>query len=426
MVSTADFLASVTAYEGIMPEVKRHYEWLSTPGRDGWMAHWSGGKRKMIEQSIVKDVPKPSAVKILVKGEGAPEKQSRARGIQGPINMASQAVHGPSVWYAQKAFCKVLNRKDMGFGIDVTIASGMNSKDIGEWMDYVSSRGALSFYECDGKSWDSTINAKHLAFKIHLFSILDPIMAAEIAKGVKVKGFGKFKEGVLRYTLENTVKSGHNDTSLGNGIIRSALSFEIFRILRVRCSILVTGDDLVVACYDDFSCAEAERLELSLGIVPVARKIESASNVSFASGIFIINRGSWQFLPKPGRLLSRLWWADRAPSKKQTSAYCRGVSLGLLPSCGGLPIIGTWLKKFLGSGMALESKKGYLFKGNYIDWDERVLDTFSARYLLPKASIADCETYLNSLPAEPLILIHPVLTRIVEVDTAELHDRWVH
>lgn len=424
--TTDDFPRAVKAYGEVCPEVRRFYELLSVSGRQGWMDHWSGVKRNLIEKSTAFDEPKPSHVKLAVKGEGGPAPPSRPRGIQGPMNMATQAVHGPSVWYAQKAFCRVFNRKDLGGGIDVTIASGMNAKDLGRWMDYVHIKGPKSFYECDGKSWDSTINHKHLAFKIAVLAQVDPVMALEVAKGVKVKGFGKYKEGVLRYVLDGTVKSGHNDTSLGNGIIRSALSFEIFSILRVSCSILVTGDDLLVACYDEFSCSDAERLELSLGITPVARKILDARNVSFASGVFFLNRGAWEFLPKPGRLLSKLWWADKHQSQRQLPAYRRGVALGLLPSCGGMPIVGTWLRKFCGEGVVTQTKKCYIFHDCHVDWDTDIVQVFADRYLVTPQAIIECEEYLMKLPAEPLIIIHPVLERIVEVDLAELHDRWTH
>jgi len=45
------------------------------------------------------------------------------------------------------------------------------------------------------------------------------------------------------------------------------------------------------------------------------------------------------------------------------------------------------------------------------------------RYGLTAADIANCEVWLASLPREPLLLKHPVLTRLMEVDLADIHVR---
>jgi hypothetical protein len=52
-----------------------------------------------------------------------------------------------------------------------------------------------------------------------------------------------------------------------------------------------------------------------------------------------------------------------------------------------------------------------------------LLRSFCVRYDLTYSQIEKCEAWLKTLPAKPLILSHPVLDRIVEVDMVGVEER---
>jgi hypothetical protein len=185
---------------------------------------------------------------------------------------------------------------------------------------------------------------------------------------------------------------------------------------------IITGDDLLVAVYSDFRAEDVAALESEYGINPEARRFTSPLHVSFTSGIFVRDRSHFGFVPSIGRLLARLWWTVKDPGAK-ILPYRRGVARGLLPIAHTLPILRVWLSKFDGRGVALPSDKGYQFRGAHEDFDDSIWDGLATRYELSRAELEACEKWLEALPADNLFLVHPVLTRIMEVDLADMLER---
>ncbi len=420
---TGSFDVALEAFLRVMPQVRSEFVLNLVGGFDSWLARWSQAKQAEIIKSILTDPIAPNKVKSMVKIECYHDIPKRARLIQYYHNKATQAMYGLEFVAAQKAFTTVFRDLYLDGGIDVTIASGMNAAALSEWMNTRVLLGAVKFRERDGKNWDSTMRPEHSAFKRRLFSELDHDFTEFVEACEDVKGFGLFREGVFRYKVNGTVKSGHNDTSLRNGIINAAIAYIAFRKLGVRASILVAGDDLLVAVYSDYDDGEADRIERELGIVPVARKFSSPADVSFISGVWYKNGESWQFTPKIGRLVKRLWWTTHAPGKKSREAYIRGVARGLLPSCGGIPIIRQFLLKFDSGGRALMTDRYWEYRVNPVKWDPGITEHLADRYGLSQRAIVECDEYLSHLPPTPLIISHPVLDRIMEVDLADPADR---
>jgi len=392
-------------------------------GRQAWLLKWPASKRDLFLRSMVFDPSVPYKVKIMVKYEYDHSVPRRARAIQMYFNLITQAMFGPHFYALQKATCELFNRLELSPGIDVTIASGMNASHLSLWMDNVVARGALWFYERDGKDWDSTMSVMHARLRIMLYGLVDARLSDFTMRCVKVKGFGRFREGILRYSVFTTVKSGQNDTSLGNGIVNLAIIVESMMLLGLRGSVIVSGDDLLVAMYQDYDVGALKAIEESLGIKPVARKFTSPFDVSFVSGVWFLNGNKYQFIPKPGRLVARLWWSVNPPSSRKLEAYRRGVVRGLLPVCGGIPIIRKWLSKFDSEGEALPNDRYWVLKHCAVDWDPLVLYHFCARYGVTVSQVEECESMLDALPTEPLFIRHPVLDAMMRVDLADPVDR---
>jgi hypothetical protein len=391
---------------------------------DVWLAKWPLGKQKSILWSINHELSQPDKVKAMLKWEIYSKCPTKARLIQFYKSLHTQAIFAPAFTAAQKAITLAFNRRDVGGGVDITIASGMTANDIGDWMNWTVIRGAVLYYERDGKNWDSTMGEMAARFKRAIYTYFDQLLGAFVATCERVRGYVAYPTGIFRYKVDYTVRSGHNDTTLGNNLVNAAITLAACRRVGVRTSILVAGDDLLVAMYDSATCEDMVAAERLYGIRPEARMFSSPAQVSFISGIFLMSRGEWRFTPTPGRLLRRLWWSVAPPSDRNLDAHRRGVVLGLLPVCHDIPIVRVWLRKFEGEGRHLASTKGYVFKGSKYDNDD-FMDQFCRRYDISPVDVAECEQYLECLPPSPLLIVHPVLERIVAVDEAEIDERGI-
>lgn len=385
---------------------------------DTWLATRPAGKRKAILHSRAHDDVLPNKIKAFVKSEVATSAK-KARLIQAYINDATMSFMGPQFYSLQKVACAEFNRREVSPGIDVTFSSGMNATGISAWMKAVVADGATAFYERDGANWDSTMGPWAAHFRHELYDLIDSELRKFAEAGDCIKGFGAFKAGLVRYLMEYGVKSGHYDTTLGNSIINAAIAHAVMLRLGLKGSIIVAGDDLVIAMRSDFDLDEFMRCERQYGIEPEAGKFFSPAHVTYCSGIFVGE--DCLYVPTPGRLFQRLWWAVRPPAALE--AYKRGVAKGLLPACHDLPVLRIFLSKFDTDGIVGRSDKGYQFIG--VDQDLGGVDylSFSRRYGISEHDLRECEAWLEQLPNTPLLLVHPVLDRIVEVDTVDITQR---
>jgi len=388
-----------------------------------WLLKWPFGKQQSIVASVRDDLERPEKVKAMVKREVNHKAPSKARLIQFYWNLATQALFGPQFYTMQKTLGHVFRRRHMPGEIDITFASGMTAVEIGEWMGEVLREGAVSFYERDGKNWDSSMQAQHAEFRQAVYRSVDPELANFAKSCDKVKGFAVFPGGVLRYTMNYTVKSGHNDTTLGNSLINAAITYAAMKRLGIPGSILVAGDDLLVAARRPVPLKEMVAAEAEYGITPEARVFDDYERVTFISGMWTSDGDIIGFVPLPGRLFARLWWTVKPPALRKQKAYLRGVARGLLPAAGELPVVGEMLRSFDSYGEEIRSDKGRQFHGSKFSFGEGVYAAFSRRYGVTVDELLDCEAFLRALPAHPLVLKHPVLDRFMSVDMADIAER---
>jgi hypothetical protein len=310
-------------------------------------------------------------------------------------------------------------------GSDITFASGMKASEIGAWMRDVLIDGAVRFYERDGKNWDASMQEQHASFRTSVYSWYDREAADFAARCNCVKGLGVYPHGFLRYNMQYTVKSGHNDTTLGNSLVNSAIAYAAFKRLGVRVSILVNGDDLLVAAYKDYDHDAVVDLEAKFGITPEARSFTDPGHVSFVSGMFLVDGVSVGFVPLPGRLFSRLWWTVNPPGRRKRETYLRSVAKSLLPTCVDIPLVRVLLSKFDSVGDTMTTDKGYNYRGCEQRFTNRVWQALSDRYGIAVAELQALESWLMGLPAVPLYLRHDTLDKIIELDLADIGDRGV-
>jgi hypothetical protein len=411
-----DFAGALRGYDAdYLVHPMREYE--------TWLLKWPEGRRRSFRDSRLWHDVLPQKVKAMVKREINHTRPSKARLIQYYCNDATQSEFGPEFYALQKVMCRVFSRCALAGGVDVTFASGMTANELSGWMASVVADGAVCFYERDGKNWDSSMQEMHAEFRIGLYEVFDSTLADFARACRNVTGFAAFPGGVLRYRTRDTVKSGHNDTTLGNSIVNAAIAYASLRVLGKRASILVAGDDLLVAAYDQIECEKMVAVERDFGITPEARVFADPEQVTFISGMWLHDGEQFCFLPLIGRLFARLWWTTRPPPARKLAAYLRGVSRGLAPTCQMLPLVRTLLSKFDTEGEASRSDKGYTFRGSWYVIHDGIYDALFRRYGVSRADVERCERWLRELSAQPMLIVHDVLTRISEVDLADIADR---
>jgi len=409
--------------------VKAYGEW-----EEGWFKKWPESKRKLITKSVEIDSVRPSEVKCMVKKECGSKPPTKARCIQFYVNLKTQSIMAPKVYSLQKAFGKVLRK--CGKGITVTFASGMNNAEIAEWMDFVFSDLAdVRFYERDGKNWDASMGEEHQNLKEFCYAAVSgdsPLIAfLRACACVKGRHFSRHGSKVF-YRVKFTTKSGHNDTTLGNSLVNAAIAYCVCLEMGLKAHIIVAGDDLIVAIQGDFDEKEFARRESEYGINPEYRKFSDYLDVTFISGMFLRTDEGFAFLPQAGRLLANLCWTIKPPSERKRLGYLRGVALGLWPTCGGLPVMGAWLRAIINQSDGMKVWYDNVFTRDYYEYTGNISygytgkSEFMRRYGLVPADVVEVESLLEKYATTPCLLGHPVLQSMTERDLADITERITH
>lgn len=402
-----------------------YYEHLSAHEEE-WQQRWSASKWEAIQTSVANDDVAPWKVKCMVKRETGHKKPSKARCIQFYPNLATQELYARETASLQKAWTTLFYRHQVdpdNPGMRVTFSSGMNAAKLGDWAtEALKDYEDPYFYERDGKNWDATMAKPHSELKFRVYRMAGHGYTKYAQDSAKVSGFGKFKEQILRYSLDYTTKSGHNDTTLGNNIVNCAITCSTFR--GRKCDILIAGDDLLVIVEGEVDKDLIVAAEASFGIVPEARVFRSIEDSSYISGLFAITPEGVKFLARPGRMLSCLFWSVKPPSMNPVKLrmFQRGIAKGVLPTMACVPIVGEWLKMIGDDGpmIADRSRRVYTY-GAEIVADFR--PWFDRRYGLSQHDIDEAiAILLENGPRCNFVNCHAIQV-IKEVDFADLDDR---
>lgn len=423
--ATPDFTATLAYLSSVAAEIEFAYTEHLSFWADAWIRKWPAKKQAMIRASVDLDEVRPDRVVTMVKREVYHKAPTKARMIQYYPTLADQARFGPEFYSLQKTYTAWFQRRLVSDGIRVTFASGLNSNALSAWMsEVISDYANPMFYERDGKNWDSTMQEAHLGVRLAAYSCAGDEFRAFVKAGFHVTG--RAARGALKYRLRGTVKSGHNDTTLGNSLVNAFIAYESMRELHLRGDILVAGDDLLVVIDGDYDFDKLVAAERRFGIVPEARKFESPGDVSFISGVWLECDSGYLFAPKPGRLLARLFWTTQPPPPGKEQQYLNGIVAGLSPTCSEVPIVRAFLAAHYREGCEAMIRP---------DWKYRVclervgpipkglLAPFCRRYGLTLDDVEAVESFIFEHRGKIGLLSHPVLDRVVAVDLADLDAR---
>lgn len=423
----ADFSDAYVYLDNVYSKIRLAYAHAMTTWLTGWLVKWPLAKQLAIVASQIWDAVTPARLHVMVKRESGHAMPTKARLIQYYPNLATQAAFGPEFFSLQKAYTAHFQRAEVFPGITLTFGSSLNADGLGEWMRAsLDARPNAHFYERDGKNWDSTMQRAHHELRKYAYRPAGPEFGEFVERGYDATA--NLARHALKYRIVGTVKSGHNDTTLGNSLNNGFIATLSMRALGLRGDVIVTGDDLLCVIAGDFDADALAREEARYGIVPEYAKFNSVFDVSFISGVWVPHGDTFLFTSKPGRLLARLFWTTRPPPPRRKQEYLNGVVLGLRPTCGSLPVIGAFLDAHYDPRYAADE---------VVQWKYRVqhetafgqlargpLETFfSLRYGLSLTDIHDAERLIRSARGVVGFIKHPALDRILEVDLADVTDR---
>jgi len=388
-----------------------------------WILRWPLVKRLAINYSMFHDELLPGQCDAFIKREVSLKRPTKARGIQCYVNGITQAFMAPTICALQKAASKVMWFMASGYPeIDVTFGSGLNGPGFARWMTEAMARHQNCwFYERDGSNWDSTMNEQHHKLCMAIYSLAGPDVVTFLdACSVTVNTFHS-QGSRIRWRVRFTRRSGHNDTSLSNSLVNAAILAESCYRCGLRASIIVNGDDALVAISGDFDSARLAAVESEHGIRPEFRKFHSPYDVSFVSGVWFPGDVNFMFAPKPGRLLVKLFWTVKDIPKKKRLEYVTSVARGLYPTCHSMPIIGEFLRVHIVT--SAEPKFKYNFDSTEQLCSSGIYDHFAIRYGVAVADLLEVEQLIRDVGPSVSLIRHWVTDVIISHDTAGLDDR---
>jgi hypothetical protein len=403
-----------------------------------WLARWPVEKQRAILRSIEEDEILPSELKSNIKRECSSfdEPPSKARLIQAYPNLATQAQFACQFYAIQKSLCDLGTHEAIpGSGVTVTYASGLNASSLGEWATNIANDGgSYTWYERDGKAWDATMQYEHFRITEIVYEIFGPQFLRFVRAGYDCKGKVTTKSGVMKYSVKGTRKSGHNDTTLGNNIINAAITVAALLAHEYRGHIIVAGDDLLVAIHGPHDLASLMAYEVRCGIRPEAASFRSRFSSSFISGCFYqsLNHPRSYFIPRPGRVLRRISWTVKPPSRRDTDSYLYGVACGLDPVLGRMPLIrvilANWKRRT--HRTELTDRRYYVYRrAPPVDFgrDVDIMTWFCSRYDVGESEVAEAERLIAAaFDAEAygrVAVSHPTIDRVIAYDEYDAPER---
>jgi len=421
-----DLKRLVVEYDRKVPEVYAN-----------WWSKWGETKRQQILKALSQDLEyRPDRVSTFIKRENNMSFPSKARSIQGYKDLSAQFLTAKPVTVAQKAFAAVYGVHHYEDGIGLTFASGLDCATLGDWMTTTMSLFPNAyFYERDGKNWDSTMLSQHfhLKFFVENEMISDSAAREALLKGQFVKCRVRWgdNEVVIKYQSSWTVKSGHNDTSLGNSIINAAVAIQAARTLGYPVRILVMGDDLLVASQSKIDGEKFSAIERQCGITPEYAVFQDPLKVTFVSQWFYpTGRADHRYFtgPKPGRILGKLCWSVTKIRERDRKAWVHSVVMGLWSICQHIPVIRAFLERIDDLAdtekiVATQKYDKYFRCAVQVD-EETVMDAFCDRYSISRSEVFELEDYLRGIPDLMVFLAHPLIDHIISVDTADPAERF--
>lgn len=346
----------------LYPTLMKHYNRYRMD-EESWQVGKGEAKKAKILESKIFDRLVPGKVNMMLKNEtsiqpwGHPGPK-KARAIQYTVNERTAYEYGPQQWAFSKALIATTETTYVINDVEFTTVytAGMDHHQIGKFAsdsERERLRWAQSWIdERDGKNWDANVQFVHRCALVDLYKKLEPSLGKLTEDMVCVKGRWQnyhWQGFELIYQVWGTVKSGHWDTSCGNGALNIEVSVQaILRLplkLRPRkVRAMVMGDDYIAWLYfdhpvDPVALRDAlDAAESSFGIHPERGLFASVMHASYISlGFCYKTDGTVCATPKIGRMFAKLFSTVTPLRNRDPRRMAATIASAFLPVFNGYP-----------------------------------------------------------------------------------------
>lgn len=422
-----DLRLAVEAYE---PEIGVNYR------KADWDKKWNGAKRSKFEEAR-RGTLNPNKCKSFVKIELYHKMPSSPRLIQYYFDYLTQEAYALTVVLCQKAVCQHWGLNHIPVkGVSVCFASGLSSTELGQWMQQTKdTMQDILWYEFDMARWDARQQRAHREWYYnvigHLECLVDFLKECENVTVVNTSGKKNEVVRLVVYYLMCTVKSGHNDTTLGNSVVNALEAVSAMHELGLQGRVLVMGDDCLIAMRPDERAREMPILQAKYGLEPEFEFFTHEAHVSFISGCWWpTNDGGYWFSPRPGRLLRRLSWTTGRVAPDKAEEWRAMVASSLWQTCKDMPIIRCIIRRWYKGHKPWEQVHREWFEADFesrsslrttVDHQphEHLDAWFCSKYGITLEEMHQCEALIDEYAEQSVIIEHPALRKLSEWDTAD-------
>jgi hypothetical protein len=239
-------------------------------------------------------------------------------------------------------------REFFGMKVHLLSACGMNPVAIGRIASKIAKLHQAKFLLDDVSNMDASVQNPHLDCQYDLYSRCDPLMEAHARATRDCHGSVKSaRTATVYYRVKATVKSGSPDTSSGpttrrmDGIVRTLRSLGC-----LACHGLVFGDDVFIALvFAQWPSMELfYQAQASYGWATKSVVVDDMCKVDFLASAFVPDvEGGYAMVPKPGRLLAKLFWTTKKVVPVNRGSYIKQIAEAFLPRYVGFKFMTEWL-----------------------------------------------------------------------------------
>jgi hypothetical protein len=414
---------------------------------DAWRARKGTTKLHLIESSIATDKLAYGRVSMMLKKEvnlvnfHDGKLPNKARAIQFCVNLRTAYQEATAQYSFGHALAEATAQPVRFNGVDMLLryTAEMAPHDVADFAlesERLRAHYVDSFLdERDGKNWDANVQLCHREALAEFYGRVDSRLQAVATASMRVDG--RYCNGNTRidYHVDGTVKSGHWDTSSGNGALNIEVTAQAtaslpVRLRPVRIRALIMGDDLLIWCYFDRRidpqeyCDAMNCKERELGICPERGVFRDVLNVSFcSSGFYWTKTGSLVFVPKLGRTFGKLFWTVTPLNGRDPQRIASTIAHAFYPALHSYRPMRHFLRHHMKvPPIEVDPSEYQFYIGRWsprwegVQWHEGNIVKYG---LLPGTldDITEC------LTAPAVMVNHPAVNVMLRQDNADPRDR---
>jgi hypothetical protein len=364
-----DYYAWRDGTRGFMRAFNRMPRCYARIDRYSWLEHMPKQKQNFYRRIIANreflnyDSSLFRKVKSHVKREKANPKYvagektySDPRIIQA-MDPVHNVVFGPYVYELYERLKKFTQREPCKMhimqGRQCCYSSGLSTHTVGQ---YTASAVAMFvdpvIVEIDVSRFDACLDSGAWGFmkqfyKRHM-ALKDEMIEAFVPDETGAKG----RTDTFKYKVRYTMLSGRSDTNLADSIISMGAAHAVFGTGKPWWGIF-NGDDSVIIVershYNEVANIKGvAKLYIELGLAAKVQLRNDLWSTEYCSSSFRMVGGSWNMVPKLGRLLPKMFWCDKDLNDTDFEEWKRSV-LSSLNTYGQADLICRELAHALGS-----------------------------------------------------------------------------